>query len=324
MNLSNIEQEIQKFRSKNTRQNWMRRILHADHRLKQNHKEENLPALHQEQFLLRKEFGPMLNQGNIYSPIMKYWRNWCIFFVIDNMCKEKIMELFNFGELKNFFRHISHIVFIGLIASGRKAWQEEEETRTDISIGTVVYPRALQGHSGSNLIDPTLQDNVIVQSNFFQYLYHVGCAINLHSIINSGLIFGGQNLNNRQTVFFLFVDPRDKKAQGSWYDRLEWTASCTIHAQSMEKTSGRSFLGRHQSCFEERIEVLSDEIERNHSSWNISSSLYSESCQDGNWSSHICKSIHVTSDSTEDPLETEKRFGFRTCSTNRRTSCATI
>ena len=43
-------------------------------------------------------------------------------------------ELFNSGALKNFFRNISHIVFIGLRASGRKAWQEEEEeTRKDIS-----------------------------------------------------------------------------------------------------------------------------------------------------------------------------------------------
>ena len=50
-----------------------------------------------------------------------------------------------------------------------------------------------------------------IQSNFFQYMYLVGCAINLHSIINSGLITGGQHLNNRQTVFFLLVDPRDKR-----------------------------------------------------------------------------------------------------------------
>ena len=33
---------------------------------------------------------------------------------------------------------------------------------------------------------------------------------NLHSIINSGLILGGQNSNKRQTVFFLLVDLMDK------------------------------------------------------------------------------------------------------------------
>ena len=69
------------------------------------------------------------------------------------------------------------------------------------SSGAILYLRALQGHPGRSLIDPALQDNVVIPSNFFQFIYHVGCAINLHSIINSGLIPGGQNLNNRQTVF---------------------------------------------------------------------------------------------------------------------------
>ena len=94
-----------------------------------------------------------------------------------------------------------------------------------------MYLRALQGHSGCNLIDPTLQDNVIIQSNFFQHIYHVGCAINLHSIINSGLILGGQNLSNRQTVFFLPVDPMDKNHKDP--DTID--LSVLRHAQYMHK-----------------------------------------------------------------------------------------
>ena len=50
----------------------------------------------------------------------------------------------------------------------------------------------------------------MIPSKFFQYIYHVGCAFNLHSIINSGLIPGGQNSSKRQTVFFLLVNPVDK------------------------------------------------------------------------------------------------------------------
>ena len=76
--------------------------------------------------------------------------------------------------------------------------------------GAVLYLRALQGYSGRSLIEPALQDNVLIPDGFFKYICHVGCAINLHSIINSGLIPGGQNLSNRQTVFFLLVDPMDK------------------------------------------------------------------------------------------------------------------
>ena len=75
--------------------------------------------------------------------------------------------------------------------------------------GAIVYFRALQGHPGRNLIDPSLQDDVVIPSNFFQYIYHIGCALNLHSIINSGLIPGGQNSSKRHTVFFLLVDPMD-------------------------------------------------------------------------------------------------------------------
>ena len=80
---------------------------------------------------------------------------------------------------------------------------------TDVS-GIIVYFRALQGHSGRNLIDPSLQDNVVSQSGFFQHIYHVGCAFYLHSIINNGLIPGGQNSSKRQTVFFVPIDPGDK------------------------------------------------------------------------------------------------------------------
>ena len=78
-----------------------------------------------------------------------------------------------------------------------------------VDSGTILYLRALQGHSGRNLIDPLLQDNVIIHRGLFQHIYHIGCAFNLHSIINNGLIPGGQDSSRRQTVFFLPIDPRD-------------------------------------------------------------------------------------------------------------------
>ena len=83
--------------------------------------------------------------------------------------------------------------------------------------GTILYLRALQGHSGNNLINPTLQDNVVIGTGIFPYIYHVGCAFNLHSIINNGLIPGGQDLSRRQTVFFLRVDPRDESHKDPEY-----------------------------------------------------------------------------------------------------------
>ena len=125
------------------------------------------------------------------------------------------MERFISGELKTIFRVNFHKFLIGLTIVGKHAWQQEEEQKGDISTalmisGTIVYFRALQGHSVRNLIDPLLQDHVVIQRGFFQHIYHIGCAFNLHSIINNGLIPGGQNSSKRQPVFFLPIDPKDK------------------------------------------------------------------------------------------------------------------
>ena len=99
---------------------------------------------------------------------------------------------------------------------GKLVWLQEEVRKEDISIALMIRERfstsvrAPQGHSGSDLIDPTLQDNVVIGTGIFSYVYHIGCAFNLHSIINNGLIPGGQDLSRRQTVFFLPTDPRDE------------------------------------------------------------------------------------------------------------------
>ena len=60
------------------------------------------------------------------------------------------------------------------------------------------------------MYDVMLQDNLLIQRGLFQHIYDIGCAINLHSIINNGLVPGGQDSSRRQTVFFLPIDPRDK------------------------------------------------------------------------------------------------------------------
>ena len=122
----------------------------------------------------------------------------------DHLVSKKLINLLRHGSLprkddgaiefwrKTIFRLISCIVIIGLTNSGRKAWQEEETIKKyqycTGSSGAIVYLRALQGHSGRNIIDPSLQDNVLIPDGFFKYIYHAACAINLHSITNSGLI----------------------------------------------------------------------------------------------------------------------------------------
>ena len=128
---------------------------------------------------------------------------------------ETMMERLNSGEEKIIFRIILCFVTIGLTKSGRTAWQEDEDKRKDFNIILILQEKFFTSELSKVLIDPSLQDNVIIPDGFLKYIYHVGCAINLCSIINSRLIPRGQNLSKRQRVFFLPVDRMDKEHKGS-------------------------------------------------------------------------------------------------------------
>ena len=113
------------------------------------------------------------------------------------------------------------------------------------NLGTIIYLRALQGHSGSNLIDPTLQDNVLIGTGIFPYIYHVGYTFNLYSIINNGLVPGGQNLSRRQTVFFLPVDPRDESHKDPEYIDFSVPRLARYMYSAWKRHQDAVFLGRY-------------------------------------------------------------------------------
>ena len=80
----------------------------------------------------------------------------------------------------------------------------------------------------------------------------------------------------------------------------------------VESSPGYGVLGRYTACSTERIEVLSNKIERSHSLRHTPSSLYPEGYHDGNWRNHIPESVCVTSTTTDDSLQRklDVRFGF--------------
>ena len=56
---------------------------------------------------------------------------------------------------------------------------------------------------------------ILKKHPLFPYICRV--AFNLHSVINNGLVLGGQNLSRRQTVFFFLVDPRNESHRDPEY-----------------------------------------------------------------------------------------------------------
>ena len=174
---------------------------------------------------------------------------------------------------------------------GRAKWQETEDARKNFNIVLTrqdkkfFYLRALQGHLGHNTIDPPLQDNVLIPDNFFEYIYHIGCAINLHSVTNSGLIPEGQNLSReRQTVFLTTVNPMNKEHKYpykldltaprlAWYKQKTWKRHQDtvywVDIQLAQRKGSKFFQTRSNAI------ILYGRY--------TSSLLYPESCCDGIW-----------------------------------------
>ena len=140
---------------------------------------------------------------------------------------------------------------------------------------------------------------MLIPNNIFEYIYHIGCAINLHRH-KFRIDTGGQNLSKeRQTVFFTAVNPVYKEHKDPY--EIDFNAP-RLASENVEKTPRHSVLGRYTTCSIERIQVLSNTIEHYHSSRNTPSLLYPESCSDGIWINHLRESICVTSTSSKDFL----------------------
>ena len=200
-------------------------LLRVDQRPKQNHEDVLLPAHLQELHLSVKDLGLMWSR---LSTLLRH----------SDLPREEDGAI-EFWILKDYLRnhfeqsqHWSDEKWKSTMAKGggnKKRFQYG----TDPSGQEILYLRALQGHSGRNLIDPSSQDNVSIPNDFFEYINHIRTAINLQSITNSRLILGGHNLSKRQTAYCTFVDPLNKEYRVSnkidleaprraWYHHMKW------------------------------------------------------------------------------------------------------
>ena len=130
------------------------------------------------------------------------------------------------------------------------------------------------------------------------------CNQFLNSITNSGLIPGGQNLSNRQTVFFLLVDPMNKNQKDPDTIDLEAPRLAQYMHKAWKKHQNTVYWVDFNLALKKGLKFCQTRIERYHSSRNTPSILYSESCSNKNWRSHIREGIYVTSSSPNDFFET--------------------
>ena len=88
------------------------------------------------------------------------------------------IEQFNSIEFILIFEYIPHKYSIGLMIVGNLVLQQEEVQQEDISIALIIREESFTSElfretSGNNLIDPTLQDTVVIGSGVFHHIYHI-------------------------------------------------------------------------------------------------------------------------------------------------------
>ena len=284
-------------------------LLQADQRPKQNHEDVLLLADPQELYLLEKEVGLILNHK--------------IFSLSDYSVSKKLINLLCHGRLpreddgatkfwrikdclQNHFvyhQHWSDEKWKSSMAGGggnKKRFQ----FCTDLSGQEILYLRALQGHSGRNPIDPSLQDNVSLFRTISSSTFITSDVRSIYTPSRiSGLVPGGQNLGRgKQAVFFTAVNPMDKEHKDPYkldltHPRLAW-----YKHKTWKRHQDTVYWVDIQLAQRKRIEVLSNTIERNHPLRHVPSLLYPESCCDGIWRNQKRESICVTSATSKDFL----------------------
>ena len=169
------------------------------------------------------------------------------------------------------------------------AWQEEEGEKKRFqywlnthSSDEFLYFRAIQGHSGGNLVYPSLQDSALMPDDFTEYIFLIGNAHEMHSSIKSGLIPGGRSVRrDRQSVFFTAVSP----AQGKIWEKSKtvWTNPESKCTKILGNLTNIQFFVQFEACSEKGIVILSNSITCNCSFKHTASDLKRESGMHENW-----------------------------------------
>ena len=126
------------------------------------------------------------------SASRKRWSKWIL--EVEEGVRVSIHQIYVHWSIRSWIDHLRR-------GGGHK---KSFQYCTDSIEQEILLLRAIQGHSRENLVDPSLQDNVLIRDNFFGYIYHVGCYFNTHSIIESGLIAGGKKRQPGSTSGILY------------------------------------------------------------------------------------------------------------------------
>ena len=148
------------------------------------------------------------------------------------------------------------------------AWQNEEERRKCFNIAWIPI-RPIISCTSEQFRD--IQEVILLirycktlyccRMTFTEYIYHIGDAVEMHSIIKPGLIPGGKSF---RSVFFTAVNPID-----AWQDQREVECdldkpSIAPYKQTWKSSPQYSILVQFEACSEKENAIPSNSITCNY------------------------------------------------------------
>ena len=191
---------------------------------------------------------------------------------------EKKMERLNSGDEKIIFGTNLSILNIGLMKCGRAKWQEAEATRKYFNIVLIHQDKKFfiseffKVIQDANLVDPALQDNVLIPNDFFEYIYHIGCASQF--TFHHKFRIDTRKTNFEQTTDgILYVSgSQEQRTQRSGDNWLGSTTSCMVTSKKFGRNIKTRCNGSTSNLLE-RKDLSSIKHDRTQSSFTTHSQL---------------------------------------------------
>ena len=101
-----------------------------------------------------------------------------------------------------------------------------------------MYIRAIQGHTGGQVIEPEMTGHVCIPLNWKQFVFHRSCSFHLKSMLGAGPIARErQGREKRRTVFLTPLNPSGAESEEEFHDDL--TKPRRVHYKNRVETLSR-------------------------------------------------------------------------------------
>ena len=228
-----------------------------------------------------KGFPPIENSRvKLFRPRSWNW-SWDWYAIVTKMNEKMTVQFIGMRWFQNCWKHSEtgeHKSF--RTKSGINTFYEgSNKTRFECCESpqnSLVYSRAIQGHTGRIMIAPELIGHIAITYDWKDFIFHRSCSHNAKSILETGLVTAGrESKEGRQTIFFTPLNILVKIQM-----KQHPTRSCKTKKGALPQQLGVHprccLLGKVVPRTRSRIAILANEVQCNNRTQSFAGRLHPE------------------------------------------------